>query len=108
MKEKPKLFLIDTMALLHRSYYVTADLRTKSGLATGAMYGALQTILFFIKKYDPQNIIACFDLPDKTKRHEAFQDYKAGRSEIDEDLISQMKNIKEIFQVVGLGMKQMT
>ena len=107
MKEKPKLFLIDTMALLHRSYYVTADLRTKSGLATGAMYGALQTILFFIKKYDPQNIIACFDLPDKTKRHEAFQDYKAGRSEIDEDLISQMKNIKEIFQVVGFSVQSM-
>ena len=107
MKKKPKLFLIDTMALLHRSYYVTADLRTKSGLATGAMYGTLQTILYFIKKYDPQNIIACFDLPDKTKRHEAFQDYKAGRSEIDEDLISQMKNIKEIFQSVGFSVQSM-
>ena len=107
MKKKPKLFLIDTMALLHRSYYVTADLRTKNGLATGAMYGTLQTILFFVKKYDPQNIITCFDLPDKTKRHEAFQDYKAGRSEIDEDLISQMKNIKEIFQAVGFSVQSM-
>ena len=56
MTEKPKLFLIDTMALLHRSYYVTGDLRTKEGLPTGAMHGTLQTIFSFIKKYKGYNL----------------------------------------------------
>ena len=68
MTEKPKLFLIDTMALLHRSYYVTGDLRTKEGLPTGAMHGTLQTIFSFIKKYKPKEVITCFDLPGKNKK----------------------------------------
>ncbi len=105
MAEKPKLFLIDTMALLHRSYYVTGNLRTKEGLPTGAMYGALQTIFSFIKKHNPKEIVTCFDLPGKTKRHEAFEDYKAGRKEIEEDLIFQMQNIGTIFQSIGFSVQ---
>ncbi len=105
MTEKPKLFLIDTMALLHRSYYVTGDLRTKEGLPTGAMHGTLQTIFSFIKKYKPKEVITCFDLPGKTKRHEAFEEYKAGRKEIEEDLIFQMQNIGKIFQSIGFSVQ---
>ena len=35
----------------------------------------------------PDYIIACYDLPKPTYRHEAYKDYKAGRAKTDDELV---------------------
>src|SRR3989344_3858730 len=50
----------------------------------------------------PDYIVACYDLPGKTFRHEAYDAYKAGRAKTDDALIMQLKNSRSIFEAFGV------
>ena len=50
----------------------------------------------------PDYIVACYDLPQKTFRHIAYDAYKAGRAKADEGLISQLKNSRRIFEAFDI------
>ena len=47
-------------------------------------------------------IIACFDLPKKTFRHEAYEGYKAGRAKADEELVLQLIKSRDFFKVLSI------
>ena len=47
-------------------------------------------------------MVAAYDLPKPTFRHEAYKDYKAGRAKAEPELISQMKRSREVFEAFGI------
>jgi len=55
-----------------------------------------------IAELKPDYIIACYDLPGGTFRHEAYDDYKAGRKAADEELVSQIIKSRDIFTAFGI------
>ena len=50
----------------------------------------------------PDYIVACYDLPQKTFRHEAYEGYKAGRAKADDALVAQLKNSRQIFEAFNI------
>jgi len=101
-KNSPTLVLLDAHAILHRAYHALPDFTSPSGEPTGALYGVTTMLLRIVEEFKPEYIVACFDLPEPTYRHEAYSAYKAGRSKTDEALIQQIKRSREIFQVFGI------
>jgi DNA polymerase-1 len=97
-----RLIIIDSNALLHRSFHALPPLKTKSGQETGAVYGYLLTLFKAIKDLNPTHIVACFDTKAKTFRHEKFQDYKAQRPATPSGIISQIPIAKEVLTVFGI------
>ncbi|KKQ17801.1 MAG: polymerase protein [Berkelbacteria bacterium GW2011_GWA1_36_9] len=91
-----RLIIIDSNALLHRSFHALPPLTTKSGQETGAVYGYLLTLFKAIKDLQAGYIVATFDTKAKTFRHEKFQDYKAQRPQTPDGIISQIPLIKEV------------
>ena len=87
---KKKLVLLDMHAILHRGYHALPDFTTASGEPTGALFGLYTMLLSIIDTVNPTHIIGCYDLPQPTKRHEMFADYKAGRKETDPALVAQI------------------
>ena len=63
------------------------------GRPTGAIYGFGMMVLKIIDEFQPDPIVACYDLPGPTFRHESFADYKGGRSKTDEALKMQSKGM---------------
>ena len=61
MNPKP-IVLIDAYALLHRGYHAFPQLSTPEGFPTGALYGFSAMIMRIIEKYDPQDVLVCFDI----------------------------------------------
>lgn len=94
MKEETFLIL-DSNSILHRAYHALPPLRTKEGTIVNAVYGFLLVFFKVIKEFDPSFIVACFDFPAKTFRHEKFKDYKAKRPPTPQDLIHQIFIVKE-------------
>ena len=47
-------------------------------------------------------IVAAFDLPKPTYRHEAYKEYKAGRKKLDPNLISQIKRSRDVFKAFSI------
>jgi hypothetical protein len=99
MKKQKILILLDAHAILHRAYHALPDFKSKKGEPTGALYGFCTLLFKLIKEFSPEYIVACYDLPEKTYRHDAYKDYKAGRAETDEALVVQLESSKEICRV---------
>ena len=108
MPNKPKtLVLLDSHAIIHRAYHALPDFLSSSGEPTGALYGLSNMLMKIISELKPDYIVACYDLPQKTFRHEAYDGYKAGRVKADEALISQLISSREIFKAFNIPIYDM-
>src|SRR3989338_1450226 len=101
-KTKERLVLLDAHAILHRAYHALPDFATSSGQPTGALYGLATMILKIATDLKPDYIIACYDLPKPTYRHEVYENYKAGSAKSDPELVSQMEKSKEVCTALGI------
>jgi len=97
-----KLLIIDSNALLHRSFHALPPLTTKTGIQTGAIYGFLLTLFRALKDIGPDFIAATFDTPAPTFRHEKFKEYKAKRKKAPEEFYQQIPQTKEILKAMGI------
>jgi DNA polymerase I len=101
-RKKERVILLDSHAIIHRAYHALPEFMNGKGEPTGAIYG-LATMLFkIITDLKPDYIIACFDLPKKTFRHEAYDNYKAGRAKADEALVSQLIRSRDFFRALSI------
>lgn len=98
MNKISRLIIIDGNSLIHRAYHALPHLTTKNGREVGAIYGFLLIFFKTIKKLKPDFLVATFDLPVPTFRHEKFELYKAKRPKIDPGLASQIPQVKEVLK----------
>ncbi len=101
---KNKLVLLDTHAIIHRAYHALPDFASSKGEPTGAIYGLLTMLLKIITDIKPDYIVACYDLPEKTFRHIAYEHYKAGRVKADDALVVQLNSSRKIFEALSIPM----
>lgn len=101
-KKPKKLVLLDAHAIIHRAYHALPEFLSSKGEPTGALYGLSSMLMKIIVDLKPDYIVACYDLPQKTFRHEAYDGYKAGRAKADEALIMQLKNSRNIFEAFDI------
>lgn len=99
---KKTLVLLDAHAILHRAYHALPDFVSTKGEPTGALYGLSTMLKKIIKDLKPDYLVGCFDLPQPTFRHEAYDAYKAGRAKAEEDLVSQIKRARDVFAALGI------
>lgn len=95
-----KLYLFDSFAMIFRAYFALQKkpLINSKGQNVSAITGFLNTLYEIITKYKPTHIACAFDSTEPTIRHEAFEAYKANRSETPEDIIFSIPYIKEIIK----------
>ncbi len=100
--KKQRVVLLDTHAILYRAYHALPDFTSPKGAPTGALYGLTAFLIKILHELDPDYVVAAYDLPEPTHRHEAFSEYKATRKETDDALIQQIiasRSILEAFSV---------
>ena len=105
MPEKSKtqrLVLLDSHAIIHRAYHALPEFSNSAGEPTGALYGIATMLMKIVTDFKPDYIVACYDLPQKTFRHEAYKDYKAGRVKADENLVKQIISSRRIFETLNI------
>ncbi|GJM28429.1 MAG: DNA polymerase I [Cyclobacteriaceae bacterium] len=95
---KKKLFLLDAMALIYRAHFAfsrTPRINSK-GFNTGASLGFTNSLLEIIQKQKPTHIAVAFDTFEPTFRHEKFEEYKAQRQAMPEDVRTNIPWVKKI------------
>ncbi|MGH7249980.1 MAG: 5'-3' exonuclease, partial [Minisyncoccia bacterium] len=101
-KPNKKLILLDAHAIIHRAYHALPEFMSSKGEPTGALYGLSSMLMKIITELKPDYIIACYDLPQKTFRHEVYDAYKAGRAKTDEALAVQLQKSRDIFKAFDI------
>ncbi|MDR1745317.1 MAG: DNA polymerase I, partial [Planctomycetota bacterium] len=92
----PSLYLIDGHAQIYRAYYAMESLKSNQGTHTGAAFGFARMLADILANQRPDGLIAVFDSPGKTFRHDAFPEYKATRKPPPPELVEQIPLVKDI------------
>lgn len=93
-----KLVIIDSYALIHRSYHALPPLTSPKGILVNGVYGFM---LFFLKMIDdlkPDYIVATFDMAAPTFRHKEYKKYKAKRVKMPDNFYEQIQIVKDLLQ----------
>lgn len=96
------LVLVDGSSYLYRAYYAPPHLTNSKGEATGAVYGVVNMLRSLLTRYQPSHIAVVFDAKGKTFRNDLYQDYKAHRPPMPDDLRSQIEPLHRIIRALGL------
>lgn len=100
-----KIILVDGNNLLFRSYFATSYsgviMRNSKGFPTNALYGFINMINKIIEEEKPSYMLVAFD-KGKTFRHDKYEEYKAGRKEMPQELKEQFPKAKEILDTMGI------
>src|SRR6188472_416344 len=90
---RPRLFLIDGYSNIFRAFYAIRNLSSSRGEPTNAVYGFVQMLRKLLREENPELVGVALDV-GKTFRSEKYEEYKANRAPMPEDLRSQMPFIR--------------
>ena len=97
-----KLLILDSNSLMNRAFYALPPLTNSEGVHTNAIYGFTNMLLKMKDDINPDYIVAAFDKKAPTFRHKEYEDYKAGRKKMPEELAEQFPIIKEMLKLLGI------
>ncbi len=100
--KSPTLVLLDTHAILHRAYHAIPDFASSKGEPTGGLYGLALMLIGIANELQPDYIVAAYDLPGPTYRHEAYKAYKAGRPKTAPELVAQIKRSHDLISAFNI------
>lgn len=106
-ESQKRLVLLDAHAILHRAYHALPDFASSKGEPTGALYGLSSMLIKIIDELKPDYLVACYDLPGPTYRHEAYKEYKAGRKKAEDALVAQMISSRTVFEAFTIPIYEM-
>lgn len=99
---KKRLIIIDSNSLIYRAYYALPLFENKNKEIVGAIYGFLLAFFKMIKDFQPDFVVATFDLPAPTFRHKKYKEYKAGRPPTPKEIYRQIPKIREILKIFNV------
>ncbi len=97
-----RLYLLDGSSLAFRAFFALPDsITTADGFPTNALFGLSQMLLKIVAEYRPASVVVAWDGPEKTFRHEEFEDYKAHRPEMPDLLSQQWPRFPDLVDAFG-------
>ncbi|SET54667.1 DNA polymerase I [Marinobacter segnicrescens] len=98
----PPVVLVDGSSYLFRAFHALPPLTTSKGHPTGAIKGVISMLRRLEQDFPGSKVVVVFDAKGKTFRHDLYEDYKANRPPMPEDLAIQIRPIHEIVEAMGL------
>ena len=94
--QKPTLYLIDGSNYVYRAFFAIQGLTNSRGVPTNAVFGFNNMLAKLLRDRKPEHIAVVFDAKGPTFRNEAFEDYKAHRKPMPDELKPQFGIIKNL------------
>ncbi|MGY6040648.1 DNA polymerase I [Aeromonas sp. AE23HZ002T15] len=103
MASSNPLILVDGSSYLYRAFFASqqADLRTSTGLPSGAVRVMANMMRSLRKQYPDSHVAVVFDAKGKTFRDDIYPEYKATRASMPDDLRSQVAPIHQMIKAMG-------
>ena len=107
MKKEKTIYFIDGTAYIHRAYHAIRGFSNSKGLPTNAVFGFTRMLIKLMEDRAPQYAGMFFDAKGPTFRHEMYEEYKANRPPMPDDMAAQIPYIKEITAAFNLPIIEM-
>ena len=97
----PILLLVDGSSYLYRAYHALPDLRGPQDVPTGALHGVVNMMTWLREHIGAQHAVCVFDAKGPTFRDALYDQYKAQRPPMPDDLRLQIGPIHEAVKLLG-------
>ena len=94
--------IIDGSSYLYRAFYALPNLKTSSGLNSGAIHGFANMLNRILNEYSPKYLVMVFDAKGKNFRHDIYDEYKANRNSMPAELSEQTGAIINLVEALGV------
>ena len=95
------VWVVDANSLIFQVFHALPEMTSPRGEPVSAVFGFTRDMLYLLEEKKPTYLFVAFDAPERTFRHEMYDDYKAQRSEMPVDLVPQFEPIRRM--LAGLG-----
>jgi DNA polymerase-1 len=102
MSARRKLVLVDGSGYLYRAFHALPPLQNSRNEPTGAVLGVVNMLNKLCREESPELIAVVFDAPGRTFRDELFEQYKAQRTPMPDDLRAQLQPLLDCVEAMGL------
>ena len=100
-----KIFIIDVMGYIFRSFHAIRHMSSSKGEPTNALYGFARSFLNLKRDFNPEYMVAVFDGEENDRSRKAlYSEYKANRSSAPDELIPQFATVEEFLELNGIPM----
>ncbi|MDP3009515.1 MAG: DNA polymerase I [Methylococcales bacterium] len=96
------LCLVDGSSFLFRAYHAVPPLTNPKGEPTNAIYGVSNMLRKLLTEYQTDYITVIFDAAGKTFRNDLYDQYKAHRPPMPDDLRGQIEPLHQLIRAMGL------
>ncbi len=91
---KEEIYIIDGSAYIYRAYHAIAPLSNSRGVSTHAVLGFVTMVKRLIREKNPKYLVMAFDSRGPVFRHQLYDQYKANRPPMPDDLSMQIPFIR--------------
>ncbi len=102
MTSESPFILVDGSSYLFRAYHALPPLTNSRGEATGAIVGVVNMLRKLISEYQPTHMAVVFDAPGGSFRNQMYEQYKANRPPMPDELREQIEPLHRIVEAMGL------
>ncbi|MGH8307459.1 MAG: DNA polymerase I [Gammaproteobacteria bacterium] len=106
--QKKPLILVDGSSYLYRAFYALPPLSNSKGEPTGAVRGVAAMLKKLLADYEPERVAVIFDARGKTFRDELFEEYKANRPPMPDDMSLQIEPLHALVKALGFPVLQIS
>ena len=99
--KQPPFVLVDGSSYLFRAFFALPPLTNSKGQPTGAIYGVINMLNKLMADYQPEYLAVIFDPKGGTFRNKIYPEYKANRTEMPDELRTQIKPLFEVIKALG-------
>ena len=100
------VYVIDAHNLIYQLFHALPEMTGPRGEPLGAVFGFARDLFYLLDEKQPDYLFAAFDMPGGTFRHEIYEQYKANRKAMPDDLVPQIGSIRRMlrgFRIPALG-----
>jgi len=98
-----KIYLVDVSSMFFRAFYAIRPLSSTQGVPVNAVYGFISMIVKLFKEKKPDHMLFCYDRKEPSFRKDIYNDYKANRTTMPDDLQVQMPYLRQVADLLGIA-----
>ena len=99
-----KLLVFDGNSIINRAFYAIHALTNRDGEPTNALFGFMRLYFKYFEMSKPDMVAVAFDMRAPTFRHKLYDEYKAGRHAMPDELAAQFEPLKQILSAMNVKM----
>jgi DNA polymerase-1 len=96
------VYVVDSHSLIFQVFHALPEMSSPRGEQVGAVFGFVRDMLYLLEEKKPDALICAFDLSGPTFRDALYDQYKAERGEMPDELVGQIPKIELVLEALGI------